>query len=237
MANSKYFASQEADKTADIILHKANAWYNELYNNGYLTKVKNVWMAYHGAYYASLNGSHKIVFGGEQGELTHLVVNHLRNIAEHTLRMITSNRPAFQARATNKDYKSLVQTKLANQLLDYYMREKRLEKYLQRAVEYAIVLGTGYIKMDWNATSGDVYDVNEETGTPIYEGDVQFYNLSPYDVVFDTSKESQDHDWVVCRTFKNKFDLAAKYPEFGNKIKISLIKMTIDLLLRNKEVL
>lgn len=219
MANSKYFASQEADKTAEIILHKANAWYNELYNNGYLTKVKNVWMAYHGAYYASLNGSHKIVFGGEQGELTHLVVNHLRNIAEHTLRMITSNRPAFQARATNKDYKSLVQTKLANQLLDYYMREKRLEKYLQRAVEYAIVLGTGYIKMDWNATSGDIYDVNEETGTPIYEGDVQFYNLSPYDVVFDTSKESQDHDWVVCRTFKNKFDLAAKYPEFGDKIK------------------
>ena len=39
-----------------------------------------------------------------------------------------------------------MQAKLANQLLDYYMREKRLEKYLQRAVEYAVVLGTGYIK-------------------------------------------------------------------------------------------
>jgi hypothetical protein len=219
MANNKYFASQEPEKTADIILHKANVWYNELYNNGYLSKVRQVWMAYHGAYYTSLNGAHRIVFGGEQGELTHLVVNHLRNIAEHVLRMITANRPAFQARATNKDYKSLVQAKLANQLLDYYMREKRLEKYLQRAVEYAIVLGTGYIKMDWNATSGEIYDVNEETGAPIYEGDVQFYNLSPYDVVFDTSKESQDHDWVVCRTFKNKYDLAAKYPEFGDKIK------------------
>lgn len=219
MANSEYFASQEPEKTADVILHKANVWYNELYNNGYLGKVRQVWMAYHGAYYTSLNGAHKVVFGGEQGELTHLVVNHLRNIAEHILRMITANRPAFQARATNKDYKSLVQAKLANQLLDYYMREKRMEKYLQKAVEYAIVLGTGYIKMDWNATSGEIYEINDETGAPVYEGDVQFCNMSPYDVVFDTSKESQDHDWVVCRTFKNKYDLAAKYPEFKDKIK------------------
>lgn len=219
MSNSVYFASQEPDKAAEIILTKANSWYNELHNNGYLGKVREMWTAYHGAYYSSINGAHKIQFSGEQGELTQLAVNHLRNIAQHILRMITANRPAFQARATNKDYKSLVQAKLANQLLDYYMREKRLERNLQQAVEYAIVLGTGYIKMDWNATGGEVYDINDELGTPIYEGDVEFYNLSPYDVVFDTTKESQNHDWVVCRSFKNKFDLAAKYPEMADKIK------------------
>lgn len=219
MSESVYFAAENAKTTADNILHKANVWYNELYNNGYLSKVREMWMAYHGAYYTSINGAHRVVFGGEQGEITHLAVNHLRNIAQHILQMITSNRPSFQARATNKDYKSLVQTKLANQLLDYYMREKRMERYLHQAVEYAIVLGTGYIKMDWNATGGEVYDINEETGTPIYEGDVEFYVLSPYDVVFDTTKESQNHDWVVCRSFKNKFDFAAKYPEYADKIK------------------
>ena len=219
MTNSIYFASKEAEQTASDILHKANVWYNELYNNGYLSKVREMWMAYHGAYYTSVNGGHRVIFGGEQGELVHLAVNHLRNISQHILRMITSNRPAFQARATNRDYKSFIQTNLANQLLDYYTREKRLERHLQQAVEYAIVLGTGYIKMDWNATGGEVYDFNEETNTPIYEGDVEFYNLSPYDVVFDTTKESQNHDWVVCRSFKNKFDFAAKYPEFADKIK------------------
>lgn len=219
MSESIYFASQDSKVTANNILHKANVWYNELYNNGYLSKVREMWMAYHGAYYTSVNGAHRIVFGGEQGELTHLAINHLRNIAQHILQMITSNRPAFQARATNRDYKSLVQAKLANQLLDYYMREKRMERYLHQAVEYAVVLGTGYIKMDWNATGGEVFDVNEETNTPIYEGDVEFSVLSPYDVVFDTTKESQNHDWVVCRSFKNKFDFAAKYPEFEGKIK------------------
>ncbi len=217
--NQVYFASNDADKTAAVLLNKANLWFNQLYSNGYLDKIKEMWMAYHGAYYQSASDGHKILFGGEQGELVQIAVNHLRNIAQHILVMVTSNRPAMQARATNTDYKSLVQTRLANDLLDYYMREKRLEKYLKTAVEYAIVMAAGYIKMDWNATSGEIFDFNEETGTPIYEGDIEFTNLSPFDVVFDTTKESQDHDWVLCRTFKNRFDLAAKYPELSNKIK------------------
>ena len=214
----KYFAAKDAKSAASDILSKADSWYNELHNNGYLDKIGQTWLAYHGAHYTDFNNSHKITYGGDQDELTYLAVNHFRNIAQHILRMITSNRPAFQARATNVDNKSLIQAKLANQLLDYYMREKRLEVVLQRAVEYSIALGTGYVKMEWNATSGEIYDVNEETGTPIYEGDVEFKNMSPYDVVFDTTREDQNHDWVVCRTFKNKFDLAAKYPENADKI-------------------
>lgn len=220
MSDNKYFATKEPEKTAATLLHKANAWYNQVYTNGYLIKVRDSWMAYHGAHFSSAMGGHKITFGGEQGELVQIAINHYRNIASHILTMVTANRPAFQARATNADYKSLVQAKLANNLLDYYMREKRLEKYLRRAVEYAIVLGSGFIKMEWNSTTGEIYDINEELGTEIREGDVEFTSLSPYDVVFDTTKETTDnHDWVICRSFKNKFDLAAKYPELGDRIR------------------
>lgn len=219
MSEPIYFAANTPEKTAAVVLDKANLWFNHLYLNGYLDKIKEMWMAYHGAYYGSASDGHKILFSGEQGELTQIAVNHLRNIASHMLVMVTSNRPAMQARATNTDYKSLVQTRLANDLLDYYMREKRLEKYLKTAVEYSIVMASGYIKMDWNSTSGEVFDYNEETNAPIYEGDVEFTNLSPFDVIFDTTKENSKHDWVLCRTFKNKFDLAAKYPELASKIK------------------
>ena len=220
MSESTYFAAKQPEKTAEILLSKANAWYNNLYTNGYLDRVREMWMAYHGAYYTGTAGSHRITFSGEQGELVQIAVNHIRNIATHIITMITSNRPAFQARATNTDSKSLIQANLANNLLDYYMREKRMEKYLVKAVEYAVVLGSGYIKMEWNATTGEIFEINEETGAPVYEGDVQFTNLSPYDVVFDTTKEtSMGHDWVLCRSFKNKFDLAAKYTDHADKIK------------------
>jgi hypothetical protein len=214
-----YFAAKDSEKTASIVLAKAEYWFRGLDANGYLDKIREMAMCYYGGYYSNMTNGHRITFSGEQGELTNLPVNHLRNLAQHLLVMVTATRPAMRARSINTDYKSLVQTKLANSLLDYYLREKRLEDYFKRAIEMAIVMGSGYIKMEWNSTGGEVYDYNEETKTPIYEGDVFFTNLTPFDVVFDATKEDpSQHDWVLCRSSKNRHDLAAKYPELKDKI-------------------
>ena len=228
-----YFAQKDAEECVEILHGKANAWFNDLSRNKYLDKLRKSWASYHGAYYNNLVDSHEISFDGEQGELVNMAVNHYRNIAQHILTMVTSTRPAFQARAVNTDSKTQIQVKLANNLLDYYMREKRLERYLKTAVEYAIVMGAGYLKMEWNSEQGEIVDYIEldpefdEEGNelevesmPIRQGDVVFSNLSPFDVVFDSTKESiNDNDWVICRTFKNKYDLAAKYPEMGDEIR------------------
>jgi hypothetical protein len=237
-----YFAADEDEKCVDYLIRKSTYWFNLLNANRYIEKLRRSWESYHGSYYSSYySDSHAINFAGESGELANMAVNHYRNIARHMHTMITSNRPSFQARSINTDYKSQVQTSLANGLLEYYSREKKMETYLKTAVEYAIVLGAGYVKMEWNATSGKIYDYIEpgqdeqfdfddegnpidEKGkklkpAPVYEGDVQFTNLSPFDVVFDSTKESpMDHDWVLCRSFKNKYDLIAKYPELEENI-------------------
>jgi hypothetical protein len=165
--DSQYFAAREANETVSVLLSKANTWFQNLDSCGYLTKIDQMWAAYYGAYYTSIQGAHKITFSGDQGELANLPVNHLRNIAQNILVMITATRPTMEARAVNTDYKSLVQTKLANGLLDYYMREKRLERYLKTAVEMAIVLGSGYIKMEWNATGGEIFDEIEAEVDPV----------------------------------------------------------------------
>ena len=184
--NKTYFAARDPKDTASVLMAKTNDWFTSLESNGYLDKLRTMWSAYHGAYYNDSTDSHTITFGGEQGELVQLGVNHIRNLAQHMLNMITSTRPTMQARSINTDYKSLVQTKLANGLLDYYMRDHRLETFLKTAVEYAIVFGSGYVKVEWNATRGEVYDINEVLNTEIREGDIEFSNLSPFDVMFDT---------------------------------------------------
>lgn len=226
--SATYFASRDSRETSEVVLSKCNDWMNTLQTNGYLDKLRRSLAAYHGNYYDSANGGHELSFGGEQGELVNIPVNHIHNLATHVLNMVTATRPTMEARATNTDYRSLTQTILANGLLDYYMRDKRLERYLKTAVEYAIVLGSGYIKMSWNSTSGELFEINEETGAPIYEGDVEFSNLSPFDVVVDSTREHQNHDWIVCRTWKNKWDLAAKYPELAEKIKALPTKNEMD---------
>lgn len=269
MENNKYFAAEDdAKKTVSFLQKKAKYWFDSLTANSYLDKIRKNWDSYYGLFYKQ---SHEVNFGGEHGEIVNLAVNHFRNLAQHMLVMVTGQRPAFQPRSTNTDHKSQIQTYLAHGLLEYYMREKRLERYLKNAVESAIVLGSGFLKMEWNATSGRIYDFIEpepkfsgdknplkdengeyvldendnyvdeegnpiellidekgelidENGSklkpfPIYEGDVTFTNLSPFDVVMDATKESsEEHDWVICRTFKNKYDLAAKFPEFREQI-------------------
>lgn len=242
--DNEYFGSDEAPALVEMMIRKSQEWFNSLTTSDFLEKIKASWQAHHGVFYEN---NHGISFGGEQGELVNMPVNHYSNIAQNILTMVTATRPSFQAKAINTDLKSQIQTNLANGLLDFYMRDKRLEQDLKKAVEYAIVMGTGYIKMEWNATSGEIHDyieaeyeyeldeltgeeipvIDELTGEhkvktpayPIYEGDVEFSVLSPLDVVFDTTKETPKQDWQLCRTFKNKYDLAAKYPEFEKEIK------------------
>lgn len=214
-----YFAARESEATASALLSKAESFFNNLNSNSYTDKLERMWRFYHGAYQESTSGStHAITFAGEQGELVQLPVNHFRNLAQHIYVMITSNRPVMEARAANTDYKSEAQTYLANGILDYYMREKHLEDALKRACEMSIVMGSGFVKMEWNATAGEVHDVDPETDELVREGEIEFSTLSPFDVIVDGTKDSWDNDWIMCRTFKNRFDLIAKYPELEDAL-------------------
>jgi hypothetical protein len=248
MSEHIYFAADKPENVVRYLDEKAKDWFTGITDTTYLDKIKASWRSYYGDFYSN-NGSssHSITFGGENGELVNLAVNHYRNLAQHILVMVTGTRPAFQCRAVNTDRKSLIQAKLGNGLLDYYMREMRLEEILKDAVEYAIVLGSGYIKLEWNSNKGEIQDYLEpdpasivdadEDGNPldengnivepfaIREGDVEATLVSPFNVVFDSTKEYYDkNNWVVCRDSIGKFDLASKYPEYADKIKSVLSK-------------
>lgn len=233
-----YFAKDKPEVLVAHVQGKAADWYKNIQVNRYLDKLIRSWNAYYGNYY---DDPHNISFGGEQGELVNLAINHYKNIATNMLNMITGSRPSFQSRAVNTDRKSLIQAELSNGLLDYYMREKRLERQLKKCAEISIVMASAYLKMEWNSTKGELVDyleidpksiasINEdgqaldENGNvlepfPIYEGDLEFKALSPLDVYFDSTKEDPEHhDWIICRSYINKHDLAAKYPELKDKI-------------------
>ncbi len=245
--NDIYFAADKPEVVISVLNEKARDWFTGISDSTYLSKIERSWRAYYGDYYERDN-AHNISFGGESGEIVQLAVNHFRNLAEHIHGMVTGSRPALQCRAINTDKKSLIQAKLGNGLLDYYMREMRLEEVLNTAVEYAIVLGSGYVKLEWNSTRGKIVDYIEpdpstihgqnEEGEPvdkdgnviepfaIQEGDLEFDIVSPYDIIFDSTKSYfSKNDWVVVRSTKNKYDLAAKYPEMASEIKDV---MTVD---------
>lgn len=241
MAVSKntYFAADKAEETINYLEDKANGWYNHIQRNGLLMKMVTSWSYYYGQFYDS---SHEITYAGESGELLNMPIAHYRNIAQHILVNITGSRPAFTCTAVNGDRKSLIQAQLGNGILSYYMKTARFERKFKKATEYSIVMGTGYLLTEWNATKGRLIgrnDINEDLiesydeetmepldedgnvvqGSPIFGGDITCRVLSPLDVLFDFTKDDPElNDWYLARVFINKFDLIAKYPELKQQL-------------------
>jgi len=156
---------------------------------------------------------------GRHGEYQNMTVNHFRNLLQHIVTMTINQRPSFEPRATNTDVESQSQTILARGLLDYYLREKRLERYLKDAVEYALLYGEGFVTTTWNATLGETYGVDPETQIDVKEGDIEYRSYEPVDVVRNVNVYNADVvQWYIIRKYMNKWDLAAKFPEIADKI-------------------
>jgi hypothetical protein len=215
----KYFATLPTDEIGKDLITRVDDYYSFLQESGTLTKWNKAYRAYYGLSKDGMIDTTEIGSGGSQGELSILKVNHVRNLVQHLLNMTTAQRPAMQPRATNSDFKSQSQTILASGVLDYYLREKKLESALKKSVELALVFSEGFVTVEWDATSGEVYSTNPDTGAPVYEGDIKYEARTPLDVIRDAEKLSaEDDDWKIVRTFKNRFDLAEKYPEYAEDI-------------------
>lgn len=226
-----YFATLPSDEIAVELFKRVERWYDNLGLSGIYRKMKKSYAAYYG--YNSTGAGHtssEIIKSGEQGELSLIKANHFRNLLQHLLVMTTANRPAMEARAVNTDYRSMAQTILANGILDYYMREKRLERYVKLATEYALVFGEGYIRLEWDTSEGDEYAVDPETEKIIFTGDIAYTVLNPMDVIKDVfAVDNNNLSWLIVRHFKNRFELAAKYPELADEILKARTKEDLDM--------
>lgn len=216
MSNSfrPYWASVGSADIADNILEKVKDYYEYLSLSGRLDLWRRSWGYY---YRPRINGG-MINPAGQQGELTSVNINHYRNLLLHLETMTVQQRANFEPRATNSDVKSQSQVILAAGLLDYYMREKKLERNIKSAVKDCLIFSEGFVRAEWDATSGDVYG-QTATGSPAYQGDIRYTNYNPLNVIRDYFKQAaSQEDWSILRDFQNKYTLAAKFPELNDQI-------------------
>jgi hypothetical protein len=210
-----YFASESLDKLIPTLKTKIESYHDYLTHSGRLA----LWRQSYKYYYAPALLGGKLRKVGEHSEYTKIAVNHYKNLITHLKTLTLQSRPAFEPRAANTDYKSQAQTILAAGLLDYYMREKHLERYIKQAVEHSLVFGEGFVRCLWNTELGEIVQIDPDTQRPIKEGDIQYDNFIPLNVVRDYTKtDPNSHDWYILITRQNRYDLIAKYPELKEKI-------------------
>lgn len=212
--DNRYWCTVGASEIADEMLDKVDKYYRHIQAIGKINLYRRSWGYY---YRPGLNGA-QLNPTGEQGELTAVSINHYRNLLTHLETMTTQQRAAFEPKATNTDVQSQAQVILAVGLLDYYMREKKLERYINQAVKDGLIYGEAFVKAEWDATSGEKYGTTA-TGAIIYQGDMKYSNYTPLNVIRDFTKESTaQEDWYILRDFQNKYNLAAKFPDLAEQI-------------------
>lgn len=238
MDKYEYFATRSAKEVAENLEGKLSEWNNFVTSNGIVDKMLKSYRTYYGRHFATNPNftDSEIVRTGEEGELAAFSVNHYRNLIKHILNLTTSQKPAFDARAINSDTRSLVQARLANNVLDYYLREKRLNRYLRTAAEQSLVLAKGFLKVTWEPSLGEpmrVENYTDENGQikerMKFEGDIKVTCPSPLDVFVDQSQEDWNTcEWIVTREYQNKYNLAVRHPELKHDIERLQTKMEIE---------
>jgi hypothetical protein len=219
-----YFANLGRDGIARELYDRVQNYYDEIDRNGRLA----LWRKSHRYYFAlDPEGGHEaaeITNGGEQGELSLLKANHYRNLITHLHVLVTQNRPSFECRAINTDHESQVQTILGRNILEYYVREQRLDQNYRLAAEFALVYGEGYIELEWDKSAGDPVagdadEAGELTGAMLTTGDVVTRVYEPLNVVRPTRCDANAKPtWRILRRWESRFDLAAEHPEFAEQI-------------------
>jgi hypothetical protein len=226
-----YFATMQDDELLAALDEKIGSYYEYLK----VYKVFTVWLKSYNTYYGRDRdgfNTYEVGRSGTQGELSILKVNHYRNLIQHLFVMTTGTRPFVDCRSINTDYKSQVQTILAKGIVDYYMNEKKVERFINTATEYALLFGEGYTVPNWDPSLGETYGTTPE-GMPLYEGDCEFRNYAPMDVIRDVNlKNIMDSNWFILRDYLCKFDLSTKFPAQAEKILSSRTNLIEDINLR-----
>jgi hypothetical protein len=217
----KYWATQEDDRDlANSLWSRVTDFYERLPNHSFYRRALESYRTFYG--FPTVRDPFdmtELASGGQAGEQSAIKVNHYHSIGQALVTLTTSQKPKLECVATNAEVESLQDTQLAQSLVDYYQREKGLEKAILDTVVSSVVMGTGYTLITWNPAAGNIIYTDPETGAPVFEGDVEVSSKTPFDVVLDLDwRGSSERPWVITREFESKWDVAEQYPDARDEI-------------------
>lgn len=216
--SQEYFASvQDPVRLASEMQNKIRIWREWASGRGLIT----VWERKLRNYYGNAEGgnsSQAVTRGGSEGELSMVKVNDLHSLIQEQLVIVTSQRPAGQARAINSDSTSLKAARIGTAIAEYYMSQAGFEQKFVNATERALLCDEGFVDLFWNKDAGDPIALDMDTGIPEMSGDAVMRVHSTWNVARDPGCPIEAQKWYILSYPVNKFEAAASYPKFRDQI-------------------
>lgn len=228
-ASTTYFALEEGPKLATELMRRVSdcrAWYRgtgrlQVWRDGFslmygFDRDGKAWT------------TRRVSRDAKNASITKVKLNHWASIQRSIVTLVTAQSPNLQSDAEDTKSATEVEAQQVNKLLEHYLKT-RWGKYRKKWVRQACRYGTSYFYLGWDYQQGPELanpgpqDVPRDPNTamPIgipREGDMEFDVLPPTSVFFDFRRTDADHDWIITERLKNRFDLAARYPQQENAI-------------------
>lgn len=216
MPTVEYRFSKKGEELSQEVLDAVSSFQDHVIDKGYARSWLKNQDYIEGKYFEVYPGD-DILDVGEQGEFKATFFNHFRNFYTHMYNQVTANTPAFSCSSANTDLESKRATQVGKRIVDHYHKVKRYEDKINGTTKKGICHGDGYLSLEWNPFAGE--KKGKDKDKYIYNGDFEANIRTVWDVFFDYNKENKD-DWLWCifRTRKNRYDVAATFPNKKDEI-------------------
>lgn len=230
-----YWAAAPAKELIGEMERHERAWWAAGARRGYWQLLRLCYAQAYGMDPATgaANTTQQLQFVGPTASLIRFRVNLTRSHIKQRNILAQGERPAFQCLAINDDFQTLSQIPMAQSVVDYLFRAAKGEQAGWKALESDGYFGEGALWGRWDAEGGDDVTIMkaqpamDELGQPlswpdgetimkpepqrVKSGAPTLTPLFPWQIVREPNTDGSP--WVIVREKRNKWELAALYPE------------------------
>jgi hypothetical protein len=231
----QYWPARPSDELWKTLEAKKEEFHQALNRRGFFALYRLVYSMYFGI--GGTSGSmpfdwstQTMSFAGDDGELVELNINELRGFYDQVTNMVTKTRPAFQAQATNTDYRTFSQLSASDITVKYLYEQVYGEKKEKAVVEREVRYGKAYTHLEWDPDAGRDVEVPTQIDTPMgpiagppeleKSGEICLSALYPWDVICEPYRSEVDgHNWrLVKKPNMSKWEAVARWPKLAKRI-------------------
>lgn len=215
----KYWATEEPDRLAGEVMSRWREWRQYFISSGFAAMADKGRRTFYG-----LNDlyerSSRIQVGGDKAQFLKTVVNHIRVVVQRSLTLIAGQAPEMTPIAANSDADAREQAMSARGILEHVHREHNTDAIDDNVLKISMHSGEAFRLILWDSNKGEPTAVDPESGQPAATaGDFANYVLTPFQVARDAGARAWEAaPWVICQTWENKWELAARWPEKRDEI-------------------
>jgi hypothetical protein len=209
-----YWAAEtDVRKLVDRCMTRFQWHIDLLKRSGRLGAMRSVLSAYYGNGTDGRRDSSQLVDTGDDGETVEMHINQVKPIINNELSLIAGTRPNVKAVATNTDSDSLAQTRLAQQLHEYYDRRTNSQTRELDTVRGGLLASSWTLGQAWQPRDGREWMIGPD-GQPLYEGDISIFVLPPWRCAWDfAAQDDAARKWVLFRRPLPRFDTAIQFKD------------------------